>query len=128
LGARETRGQVKTRIDVTPGEVDDLAVEGGSALAGSVEGPFERRQGCIKSIPRAVISLAGLCYGLRGECVNALGHGGIETEVAELVCRPAVGSAGLVGGSFGIMGDGHEIPLGIRAQRSAQVDNRRTLT
>src|ERR1044072_7908835 len=88
---RHAFGQVKTRIDATPGELDDLAVEGGSALAGSVEGPFARRQGCIKSIPRAVISLAGLCYGLFGECANALGHGGIETGPGELVCLAGVG-------------------------------------
>ena len=72
LGARQALGQVKARIDVTAGNIDDLAVERDRTLAGSVEGPLERRHGCIESIPRAVRGLAGLCQGLLGEGANTL--------------------------------------------------------
>jgi hypothetical protein len=103
LGAREARGQVEARIDVPPGEVDDLAVEGGSTLASSVEGPFEGAQRCIESIPGAVRGLASLCHSLLGKRPRALRDGGVETEMAELICRLAVSGAGLVRGSLGIV-------------------------
>ena len=100
--------QVEACINVAPGEVDDLAVERGSALAGGVERPLERRQGCIEGILGAVIDLAGLRYGLLGKGTHALRNGGVETEVAELSRGVAVGGAGLVGGSLWIVGGSHQ--------------------
>ena len=47
--------------------------------------PLERRQGCIESILRAVIDLAGLRHGLLGKGAHALRNGGVETEMTELV-------------------------------------------
>ena len=34
LSARQARGQVEARIDIASGDVDDLAIERGSTLAG----------------------------------------------------------------------------------------------
>jgi hypothetical protein len=76
-------------------------------LAGSVEGLLEGHQGCIESIPGAVRRFAGLCYSLFGKRTHTLWEGGVETEMAELICRLAVSGAGLFGGSLGIMGDCH---------------------
>ena len=97
LGACETRGQVEARIDVTPREIDDLAVEGGGTLAGCVEGPLECRQGCIESFPGSVISLAALRHGLLGKGAHSVWNGGVETEETELDRRVAVFAAGLIG-------------------------------
>ena len=47
---------------------------------------------------------------------SALGHGGIETEVAELVCRPAVASAVM------------KCLSGLEHSDLRRLDNRRTLT
>ena len=62
-----------TAFYIPLGDIDYLAVERGSPLAGSVEEPLERRQGCIESIRRAVIDLAGLCHGLLGKGAHASG-------------------------------------------------------
>jgi hypothetical protein len=46
--AGQALGQVKARIDVAPGDVDDFTVERYSTLAGSVESPFRRRDRCVE--------------------------------------------------------------------------------
>ena len=94
FGPRQALGQAEARLDVAPGDVDDLAIEGDSTLAGDLERPLERRLGRIESIQRTVTGFAGLQYGLLGKIPHALRHGGVETEIAELVCRPAVGQCG----------------------------------
>jgi len=116
LSLRQARSQVEARIDIAPGDVDDSPVERGSTLAGGVEGPLERRQGCIESIPRAIIGVAGLRYVLLGKGAHALRDGGVETEVTELICHVAIDGAGLVGGGLGIVDSGHETPLRVKAQ------------
>ena len=68
---------------------------------------LEGGQGCIESIPGTVRSSAGLRHSLLGKCAHSLWEGCVETQMAEVIGRLAVSGAGLIGGSFGIMGDCH---------------------
>ena len=50
LGAGEALGEVEAGIEIALGNVDELAVEGGRALAGGVERTLERIDGLFESI------------------------------------------------------------------------------
>ncbi|MGB8095231.1 MAG: hypothetical protein WCF62_31705 [Pseudolabrys sp.] len=62
----------KLEFKIPPCDVDDLAVERGGALAGSVEGFLECRDRGFERIRGAVIGLARLVHGALGKGSHAL--------------------------------------------------------
>src|SRR6188472_140642 len=90
LGAGQARGQIEDGIQISPGDVDDFAVECRSTLAGSVERLLKRRHGRVEGIRRAVIDLTRLRHSLLGKGAHALWNGSAETEETELGRHVAV--------------------------------------
>src|SRR5262245_40417741 len=113
LGAGEALGEVEGGIQIALGKVDELAVEGGRALARRIEGPLERVDRLFERILAALISLAALVHGLLGESADALRHGGIELERLKFLGGLAEGLAsGLGSGDLRGLGGGHDRHLG----------------
>src|SRR6185312_4723790 len=98
LGAGKALGEVEAGVEIALSNVDELAVEGGRALACGVEGTLERIDGLFKSILALLVGFAGLCDGLLGESTYALRHSRLERELLELLGALAEGFARLVGG------------------------------
>src|SRR6478752_2639496 len=94
-------GEVEAGIEIALGNIDELAVEGGRALAGGVERALERIDGVFQRILAFFVGLAGLVHSLLGESAYALWHGGIEGQSLELLGTFAEGIARLLGSGLG---------------------------
>src|SRR6476646_802222 len=101
LGAGHAPGEVEAGIEIALGNIDELAVEGGRALAGGVERALERIDGVFQRILAFFVRLAGLVHSLLGESAYALWHGGIEGQSLELLGTFAEGIARLLGSGLG---------------------------
>ena len=58
LGAGELLGEVEGGIEIALGKIDELAIEGGGALAGGVERPLERVDRLFELLLAALVGLA----------------------------------------------------------------------
>src|SRR4029079_13899827 len=94
---------------ISPGDVDDFAVERCSTLAGSVERLLKRRHGRVEGIRRVVIDLTRLPHSRLGKGAHALWNGSAETEETELARH----FARLLGSSLGIGGRIHHRASGL---------------
>src|SRR5665811_1999002 len=84
LGARQALGEVETGIEIALGDVDELAVEGGRALARGIEGALKRIDRLFERFLAAFIGLAGLVHGLLGKRADTLGDGLVDLGSIEL--------------------------------------------
>src|SRR6478736_4532880 len=89
------------------GDIDDFAVERGSALASGVESLLKRCDRRVESIIGAIIEFAGLSHGLLSNGSHSLRNRGVETELTELGGHVPITFAGLLGGSLGVGGSIH---------------------
>ena len=111
LGGGELLGEVEARIEIALGNLDDLAVEGGRALACRVEGTLHRIHRLFKRILGSLVGFARLHHRLLGEGPYAFGHGGIEAEPLKLGSGLTESIARLLGGSLGRICVAHDINL-----------------